>query len=129
MKKQILAFGLCLFSISVSAQMTFNGQLKNAKSDVVLVEKPFDGKYLPSKLEKVKLSNDGKFAIKLSDNLPGFLLLRIDGQKLRVFVQPGKTPDALVADMKNLSGSLRFSMTRCRRSFCFVFLFPSQPCS
>lgn len=89
--------------------MTFNGQFKNAKSEVVLVEKPFDGKYLPNKPEQVKLSSDGKFAIKLSDNLPGFLLLRIDGQKLRVFVQPGKTPDALAADMKNLAGSLRFS--------------------
>lgn len=109
MKKQLLSLGFCLIALTSFAQQRFSGQVKNAKSDFVLVERPFDGQYLPQKPEKLELSRAGKFEIDLQNTTTGFVLLHIDDQKLRIFVQPNGETSEMVADMKDFAGTVRFT--------------------
>lgn len=109
MKKQWLPLGFCLLFFTSFAQQRFVGQLENAKAGYLLVERPFEGQYLPNKPEKVLIGQDGQFEIDLNGVSAGFLLLRIEGQKVRAFVQPGDEPDGLTADLKDFPNSLRFT--------------------
>ncbi|MBI1226817.1 MAG: redoxin family protein [Bacteroidetes bacterium] len=109
MKRQIWFFAICLFSTAMTGQTMFSGQLKHGQSAVVLVEKPFDGKYLPQPAEPVLVDKNGKFEIKVNENLPGFLILHINGNKIRVFLEPNAENDAMVADLDKWESSVRFT--------------------
>ncbi|MCC6723366.1 MAG: TlpA family protein disulfide reductase [Saprospiraceae bacterium] len=109
MKKQLLLLGFCLVASLNFAQERLIGHVKNAKAEYVVVERPFEGKYLPGMAENLPIGAGGKFEIELKDGSSGFLLIRMDGQKLRVFVQPDGQTDEFVADAKDLSGTVKFT--------------------
>ncbi len=110
MKKQSLLLFACLFTALGFSQERLIGQVKNTKSDHILLERPYQGKYLPGQSEKIPLSHAGKFEVILEGTSTGFVLLRIEGQKLRAFVAPSTSNTLeLEANAKDLSGSAKFS--------------------
>lgn len=84
-------------------QMTVEGQAKGLAADQVLVEWPFEGKYFPAAPQAVEASRRGKFELAVPPGKPGFALLRLDDQLVRLFVGPQKGKLEVVIDLASNS--------------------------
>ena len=59
-----------LLPFLLSGQIRFSVEAKGLDKDYILVEKPFDGKYIPSAPEKILRGKKGRFLIETNDTVP-----------------------------------------------------------